>query len=230
MRNLILILSIFVSLFSNAQNLWFKTYNDSIALKSDAEKIVQQFSQKVKNANSTIKLDNWEVVKNTTPYLIYIEKKTANLPFWQEVIPQQKDFFTEVSGGKRQGKEVFGLFFNGFYLVHELGHGLADSAGKKFDNAYDSEYDANTIAILYWRTTQEKSNLKKCYVYAKKMLKHLKNPVPENENYKEYITKHYDEISSDPYKYGYIQFSQFVEIYENKSLSDFETLMKNYQK
>lgn len=230
MRNLIFILSIFVSLFSNVQNRWFKTYNDSIALKSDAEKIVQQFSQKVKNANSSIQLDNWKVVKNTTPYFIYIEKKTANLPFWQEVIPQQKDFFIEVSGGKKQGKEVFGLFFNGFYLVHELGHGLADSAGKKFDNAFDSEYDANTISILYWRTTDEKSKLKKCYSYAKKMLKHLKNPVSANENYKEYLTKHYDDISSDPYKYGYIHFSQFVEIYENKDLPDFETLMKGYTK
>lgn len=230
MRNLILIMSFLISLFGSAQSHWFKTYNDSIALKSDAVKIVQQFSQKVKNANPAIKLDNWKVVKNTTPYLIYIEKKTANLPFWTEVIPQQKDFFTEVSGGKKQGKEVFGLFFNGFYLVHELGHGLGESSGKKFDNAFDSESDANTIAILYWRTTDKTSQLKKCYSYAKKMLKHLKNPVPAGENYKDYLTRHYDEISSDPYKYGYIQFSQFVEIYENKDLPDFETLMKNYQK
>ncbi|MBX2931629.1 MAG: hypothetical protein KF781_06780 [Chitinophagaceae bacterium] len=55
----------------------------------------------------------------------------------------------------------------------------------------------------------------------------MKNPVPANENYKEYITKHYNELASDPYKYGYIQFSQFVEIYENNKLSGFGTFIKN---
>jgi len=230
MKNLILIFLVLFSLQSNAQNRWFTTYSDSVALKTDAVKIVNQFKQKVKSANPTIKLDDWKVVKNTSPYLIYIENKTVNLPLWQEVIPQQKDFFAEVAEGKEQGREVFGLFFNGFYLVHELGHGLTEDAEKKFGNAYDSEYDANTIAILYWRNIGEKKNLKKCYTYAKKMLKHLKNPVPANENFKEYMSKHYQELSSDPYKYGYIQFSQFVEIYENKNLPDFVTFIKKYGK
>ena len=230
MRNLILILSIFVSFFGNAQNRWFSTYNDSIALKSDAEKIVRQFKQKVKSANPSIKLDDWKVVKNTSPYLIYIQYKTVNLPLWEEVIPQQKDFFTEVSGGKKNGEEVFGLFFNGFYLVHELGHGLGGSTGKEFDNAFDAEYNANKIAIVYWRKVGKKNKLQQCYTYAKKMLTHLKNPVPEGEDTKRYMTKHYEEFTSDPYKYGYIQFSQFVEIYEDKNLNDFETLMKNYNK
>jgi len=230
MKNLILISTVFLSLFANAQNHWFQTYNDSVKLKQDAEKIVTQFRQETKIANASIKLDDWKVVKNTTPYLIYILNKTVNLPFWKEVIPQQKDFFYEVSGGEKQGKEVFGLFFNGFYLVHELGHGLAESAGKKFGNEYDSEYDANTIAILYWRSSGNKKQLVKCYTYAKKILKHLKNPVPDKENFKEYMTKHYEELSQDPYKYGYIQFSQFVEIYENKTLPDFETFIKNYNK
>ncbi len=230
MKNLNFLLFLLLSFQGNAQNGWFKTYGDSAALKSDAEKIVHQFKQKVKSANSTIKLDDWKVVKHTTPYLIYIENKTANLPFWPEVIPQQKDFFTEVSGGKKEGKEVFGLFFNGFYLVHELGHGLAQSSGKKFQNFYDGEYDANIIAMLYWRKSGRKKELQKCYAYAKKMLTHLKNPTPAGENEKEYLTKHYDEITSDPYKYGYIQFKQFVEIYEDKNLPDFKTLMKNYTK
>ena len=230
MRNLIFVLSVLLSLQAPAQNRWFSLYSDSTALKNDARNIVHQFTEKVKTSNSSIKLDDWIVVKNTTPYLIYIEKKNVNLPFWTEVIPQQKDFFTEVSGSEKQGKEVFGLFFNGFYLVHELGHGLAESAGRNFTNAFDSEYDANIVAILYWKASKGEKNLKKCHAYAKKMLAHLKNPVPANENYKEYITQHYNELSSDPYKYGYIQFSQFVEIYENKKLPDFETFIKTYGK
>ncbi len=230
MKNLIFFLFLSLSFQSKAQNSWFKTYSDSIALKADAGKIVNQFRQKVKSANPSLKLDDWKVVKHTTPYLIYIENKTANLPFWSEVVPQQKFFFSEVSGDEKQGKEVFGLFFNGFYLVHELGHGLGQSAGKKFQNFYDGEYDANIIAILYWRSAGNKNEIKRYYTYAKKMLTHLKSPVPAGENIKEYLTKHYDEISSDPYQYGYIQFSQFVEIYENKNLPDFKKFIKNYGK
>ncbi len=231
MKNIItFLLTISAITYTNAQNNWFSTYNNQTALVTDAYQIVNQITTKIQNANADIKLRNNMVVKNTSPYLIYIENDTINLPLWQEVIAPQKKFFAEVSGGEAEGEKVFGLFFNGFYVVHEMGHSISISAGKKFDNAFDSEYDANIFAILYWRTTDSKDKLKICYSYAKKILTALKNPVPEKENFKEYITKHYEELSSDPYKYGYIQFSQFVEIYENKKLPDFDTFVKNYTK
>lgn len=186
-------------------------------------------TEKIQSANPEIKMPENVAVKNTTPYLIYIDSTTVNLPMWEEVIPPQKKFFEEIAVNGN-GKEVFGLFFNGFYIAHELGHSISASTGKKFDNAFDSEYDANIIAILYWRATEQNKNLAKCYSYAKQMLKALKNPVPENENPKEYMTQHYSKLASDPYQYGYIQFSQFVEIYEDKSLPDFDTYIKNYTK
>lgn len=212
-------------------NKWFSTYSDSTALVTDANKIIRQMAERIYSKNSNIDLGKNSAIKNTTPNLIFInyKKNTVNLPFWTEVIVPQKKFFAEVAGGENEGKEVFGLFFNGFYLAHELGHSFFANAGKKFDNAYDSEYEANTLAILYWRAIGESENLKKCYDYAQKMLKTLKNPVPENEDYKKYITENYGKLASDPYKYGYIQFSQFVEIYENKKLPDFDTYIKNYK-
>ncbi len=225
-----LLLTLSIVNVANAQNKWFSVYNDSTALVSDANEIIHQMSERVGRVNADIKLDNITAIKNTTPYLIYIDGATVNIPMWEEVIPAQKKFFAEVAGGENEGRAVFGLFFNGFYIAHELGHSIAASAGKKFDNAFDSEYDANVMAVLYWRTTKEKDKLETCYTYAKKMLETLKNPVPENENYKKYITEHYNELGADPYKYGYIQFSQFVEIYENKSLPDFDTFIKNYIK
>lgn len=232
MKNIITTLMMTFAIFiqANAQNKWFSTYSDSTALVTDANKILQQMTARIHDANPGISMLKNTAVKNTTPYLIYIDSVTVNLPMWAEVIPQQKNFFAEVAGGENEGKEVFGLFFNGFYIAHELGHSVATRAGKKFDNAYDSEYDANVIAVLYWRVTGEKSHLKRCYDYAKQMLKTLKNPVPENENFKEYITRHYNEMASDPYQYGYIQFSQLVEIYENEALPDFDTYIKNYVK
>lgn len=227
--NTILIL-LFAFIHVNGQNTWFSTYTDSVALVSDAKTIVSDMSEKIKKINPSINLSQNKAIKNTTPYLIYIDLETSivNLPLWEEVIVPQKEFFKEVAQGEKEAVEVFGLFFNGFYLAHELGHSFSHLAGKNFDNAYDSEYDANVIGILYWKD-RENENLDKCYKYAKKMLEKLINPVPQNEDYKKYITEHYEELSSDPYKYGYIQFSQFVEIYENKNLGSFESYIKNYK-
>lgn len=233
MKNTLLIVML-LSAFTPAlsQNKWFSLYTDSAALVSDAGNIVQQMTAATLKADSTLQLNKTKAIKNTSPYLIYIDldSGTVNLPFWAEVIEPQKQFFAEVAGGKKEGEQVFGLFFNGFYLTHELGHALAHSAGKHFGNAYDSEYDANKIAILYWRSAGATAPLEQCYAYAKKMLQILKNPIPENEDTKKYLTAHYDEMSSDPYKYGYIQFSQFVELYENKSLGDFGSYIRNYRK
>jgi len=221
---------LFICLLANSQNEWFTVYNDTVKLTVDANKIINEMASQIKKVRPETKFSQPKAIKNTTPYLIYvdIEKGEVNLPFWSEVITPQQQFFADVASGEQQGKEVFGLFFNGFYLTHEVGHSFTASSGKKFDNEYDSEYDANIIAMLFWQQNNTES-LKKCYTYAKEMLKKLKNPVPTGEDYKKYMTKYYNELSSDPYKYGYIQFTQFVEIYENKNLPDFLTYMKNYK-
>lgn len=239
MKKLVFLFILLWCFKSNAQNQWFQTYSDSILLVIDANAIVQDFANKVEKINPNIqlkikneifKLSHNKAIKNTTPYLIYIDSTIINLPFWDELIPEQKDFFADVDGGKNEGKEVFGLFFNGFYLTHELGHSLFAFAGKHFDNAYDNEFAANKLAILYWMAVGEDNNLNKCYLYAKKMLNTLKNPVPPNENYKDYISLNYYQLASDPYKYSYIQFSQFIEIYEDEDLPSFEDFIKNVNK
>ena len=144
---------------ANAQNKWFETYTDSTLLTRDANEIIQQFALKIGQLNPDIKLNDIKAIKNTTPYLIFINNSvTVNLPFWEEMIPQQKEFFTEMGGGISEGKEIFGLFFNGFYLVHELGHSFFTNTGKEYDNAYDGEYDANIVGILYWKIAGEERN------------------------------------------------------------------------
>ena len=44
----------------------------------------------------------------------------------------------------------------------------------------------------------------------------------------EYFTKNYFKATEDPYNYGYMQFKQFIEIYEDKSLPDFDSFIKSY--
>jgi hypothetical protein len=52
--------------------------------------------------------------------------------------------------------------------------------------------------------------------------------VPKNMSEEEYFTKNYEEASSNPYTYGYMQFKQFIQIYEDKNLPEFDSFIKKY--
>ena len=64
----------------------------------------------------------------------------------------------------------------------------------------------------------------------KKIFAQLPNPVPEGSTIEEYFSKNYEEASSNPYVYGYMQFKQFIEIYEDKNLPDFDTFIQQQTK
>lgn len=168
-KKTLLIFSILVSISVNGQNTFFRTYADSLKLVSDANSIVDDFAEKI-NAISPVFTPKPEAILNTKPFLIFYSPKSnkVNLPIWQQVIPEQKDFFYSLAGDKKSGEEMFGLFFNGFYLPHELGHALRKVMGKTENDLYRNEYFANIVAILYWRKLERTQELLQCYRYAKK--------------------------------------------------------------
>lgn len=218
---------------SIAQKRWFSLYTDTLSEIKDARAITAKFVSDVSkiDANTFI---NVKTILNTSPYLIYYDggqsPKTVNLPVWAQVIEPQKEFFYKVAEGKKNGESVFGLFFNGFYLPHELGHALQHQVKGKFKSPYQDEVFANRIAILWWRKQGRNKELKRCYTYAKKMFAHLPNPVPVGQSVEEYFGKNYEEASKDPFVYGYMQFSQFISIYEDQSLPSFDVFVKQFIK
>ncbi len=214
---------------ANAQKNWFKTYTDSVALVKDGNQVSAQFIKDIKRICPNLKFDV-KTILHTTPYLIYFEKDTAHLPLWAQVIPEQKSFFYEVAGSEADGKKAFGLFFNGFYLPHELGHAFEYFSKERIDGSYQSEYFANIVAILWWKKQHKEKELKECYDYARKMWAKLPNPVPEGMTIEEYFSKNYEQATQNPYVYGYMQFKQFILIYEDKSLPDFDTFIQQNAK
>lgn len=229
------ILFLLFCLYTNlsfAQKRWFKLYTDTTVEISDAKAITAKFVADVRKISpSTIMQVN--TILNTSPYLIYYSgdsARTVNLPIWTEVIEPQKQFFYKVAGSEENGKKVFGLFFNGFYLPHELGHALEHTLQKGteswFNSPYDGEVFANKIGILWWRKQGRQKELAQCYAYAKKMFARLPNPVPVDQSVSEYFGKNYEKASQDPFVYGYMQFSQFISIYEDKTLPGFDVFVK----
>ncbi len=222
---------VFIINVVTAQQKWFVKFTDSAQLISIAKNITAKFVKDVKKINPSIKFEINPIL-NTTPYLIFYNnennEKTANLPIWQQVIKPQKQFFYEIAGSQLEGERIFGLFFNGFYLPHELGHALQEITEGRVKNSFESEYLANTIAILWWRKNKNKAELEQCYNAAKMIWEKLPNPVPSDSNIEEYFTANYEKASQNPYEYGYMQFKQFISIYEDKNLPNFDIFIKNY--
>lgn len=212
---------------TNAQNKWFTVYEDSVALVKEANKIAEKFKKDVSSFRKDKKFETTTIL-NTTPYLIFYDgQNKVNIPLWSQVLPELKAFTKEVTGSEEEGKRMFGLFFNGFYLIHEYGHAYQDTYD--FENSsvsYQNEHLANTIAMLYWKKMDKKKELKECYELAKIMFEKLPNPVPEGVSKEEYFTKNYEQATQNPFVYAYMQFGQFIEIYEDTSLPDFDTFMK----
>jgi hypothetical protein len=229
MKKLLILIVLLISLGAYSQKKFFRVYHDSAILVQDANHIVAAFSAHL-NAISPVFTSQPKAILNTKPFLIFYSPKSnqVNLPIWNQVIPQQKEFFYKLGSNEKKGKEIFGLFFNGFYLPHELGHAIQNATNKKVSNLYQNEYFANTIAILYWRKAKRTKELRQCYKYAKQIVRQLPNPAPEGEDPIKYFNEHYQELGADPYKYGYYQFAQFVEIYENKTLRSFDDFIKEF--
>lgn len=229
MKKLLTLIILLVNLSCYSQKKLFYSYTDSATLVQDANHVVADFTAKV---NAVIPaFDSRPVaILNTKPFLIFYSSKAnrVNLPIWHQVIPVQKKFFAELSGSEKEGKKMFGFFFNGFYLPHELGHALQHDAKKSEPNLYQNEYVANEIAMLYWRKVKRTKELRQCYQYAKKIMIKLTSPVPEGEDPVKYFNEHYQELGADPYKYGYYQFAQFVKIYEDKTLKSFDEFIREF--
>ncbi|MFY8024565.1 MAG: hypothetical protein ACOVNO_04405 [Sediminibacterium sp.] len=216
-----------------SQNQWFKLYEDSALLVTDGKAITAAFTKDIHTIKPTLTF-NLNTRLNTTPYLIFYwsenGERTANLPKWDQVIEPQKQFFYQVAGSEAAGKDMFRLFFNGFYLPHELGHALEDITKGTLKGSYQEEYFANKVGLLWWKKHGKSKELKECYEFAKKVWAKLPNPVPAGSTMEEYFTANYQKASEDPFVYGYMQFKQFIQVYEDKSLPDFDTFIKSYLK
>ena len=225
-----IILLLLMGMTAQAQNHYFEIYNDSAALKNQNDKLIAEIEKRLQLAAPTFSFNGLttEIPNKFMPGQYRQKTNKIYLNTWQVGGPPMEKFLTDVGGNPENGKSMAALFFYGFFLPHEIGHALHYQTGQVPENNYDSEYEANEIAVAYWRSQGKEKELRQCYETAKKVLLKVKNPVPENADPKAYITAHYNELLQDPYKYAYIQFSQIVKIMEDPSLPDFDAYVKKY--
>ena len=113
----IIVFSLLLSMqIGMAQKNWFKTFTDSIALVKEAKMITQSFTKDIKKVNKNLKYEI-KTVLHTTSYLIYFYKDTANIPLWEQVIPEQKQFFMILLEVKPKAKEFLDCFLTDFICL-----------------------------------------------------------------------------------------------------------------
>lgn len=202
----------------NAQDKLFSLYNDSASLVRDAKPMVADFNKRVNAIRPQLDFRVGFVI-HTTPGMVYYAPKSKNVvtSLYHELPPDHKSFFVKYSNNEAEAKKFFAGFFNGFYIAHELGHGLVAAYGLHDPkDMYREELEVNILAMNYWHSVGKSAELENCYRYAKAFLKKVPDPVPEGvENRIAWFNENYWQLGVQPEKYGYFQFSQFVDIYEN---------------
>jgi hypothetical protein len=110
---------------SSTHDVLFKLYSDSVSLSRDATPIVTDFNNRVNRIRPDLDF-NVGFVVYTTPGMVYYAPKSKNVvtSLYHELPEEHKTFFTTYSDNEEDAKQFFALFFNGFYIAHELGHGL----------------------------------------------------------------------------------------------------------
>lgn len=208
---------------SSGNNVPFSTFDDGNSLTSFVGKTWKWFKGHAQDAGFTLNPPLQHSLM-TTPLLVYFDGRNNSMhyPLWSELDAQSKTFFNQIAGNdETEARKIFGLFFNGFYIPHEMAHYLSHISGDKARlHSYEGEQFANELAMVVWREIMPERALKNVYESAKNILPKLKNPVPAGENEAEWFSKNYNQIvaSKDPYTYGYFQFSQIVKIYEDEAL------------
>jgi hypothetical protein len=203
---------------STDQEVLFKLYVDSASLARDGAPIVADFNNRVNRVRPELAFDVGFLVY-TTPAMVYYAPKSKNVvtSLYHQLPEEHKAFFNSYSDNEEDAKQFFSVFFNGFYIAHELGHGLVAAYGlSDMKTMYYEEFEVNMIAMNYWSSVGKTAGLEKCYQFAKAFLTKVPDPVPDDvEDRIAWFNEHYAELGPQPEKYAYFQFSQFVDIYEN---------------
>ena len=227
-RTIFLYALLLMSSVTFSQNKLFEIFTDSTALRKENDLIIKDFEARVKKIDNTVSFNGLKTVVKDSLFSGYYLPRTNRiyLTRWQSTPKVIVDFCTQVMGNKKDGEKLAGMYFYGFFLPHEVGHGLQFNTKTRKDNEYDNEYEASLLALLYWKERKKDKEMKECYKIAKQVLSKLKNPIPENEDMKQYFTVHYEEMAQDANSYAYMLFKQIVAIFEDKNIPDFQTYIK----
>lgn len=152
-------ISIFLFIFLasttiQAENQWFQIYSDSRLLKKDMTLLIDDFEDEVKKINPDFSFYGMQAmpVEGIPAGYYHPNNNKIYLPTSAEMPKTINNFGIKVTGSQEGADRLAGLFYYGFFMPHEIVHGLQWNAKGKFKAClYQNEYEANRLALLYCR-------------------------------------------------------------------------------
>lgn len=143
-------------------------------------------------------------------------------PAWQQLQPEERDFFLHLAGPGADEKAAQDFFESGTHrwvFIHEMGHWwqkcIASNAGR---TPYQVEYDANRIAAAYWREIDP--SLMVTLDGAFHHVLESSNPVPAGQSPEAYFNANYDKLGLSP-DYGWFQARMVTSVNAEKPAPSF---------
>jgi len=212
----------------------FRLYTDSIELNKDIQKLRNDFIAIVKAVKPELDFRTTVTVFSSSLLTHYSpQDDEARIPLWKDVPVFIHDELIRLEGSEQSAQHVFAHLFNGFYIPHELGHGLQKTfrGMNDFSDAWMMEYEANELTIYYLLSLGTYNDqLNNVYESSKRWLSILPDPVPPGEDKGKYLTENYDRIARelDVRTYAWLQSWQIVDIMEKEDKPTFEGYLKQF--
>lgn len=141
MKKIIFLLIIGVPQIHAAQNKWFEIYDDAKIFQKNMEGLIHDFEKQVQFIDSSFSLIDLDVeIKNDLPYGYYSPSENKiYLPLWKTAPQWTKDLVAQILGSEAEEKKLAGLFYNGFFMPHEIAHSFQFNTNTRKDNEFDNE-------------------------------------------------------------------------------------------
>ncbi|HEV2738389.1 MAG TPA: hypothetical protein VGU66_07410 [Candidatus Elarobacter sp.] len=191
-------------------------------LQSAIEGIVAEFSARAHAAGLPPDVVRPNVVLRTTPALSVYTPQGIVIAEWRGLPPlaqAQFDAWATAAGPSWSGARVFEEMFHWFLVPHEMTHWVQTRGGtQRFTDRYESEAEANRVAVAYWRRTDaDRARLDALVTALTALYAKLPSPVPNGADPAQYFQTKYDMLVVDPGAYGWYQLRMIIDAYKAQS-------------
>jgi len=201
------------------------------AVRREVEAIVSRFVARSRTLLPGIQAP--KVVISFTPQLSWIEDDGSAIHTveWSQCPPEMQGFFASLLGKNPSmpAPEFFHEVFNAFLVPHEMSHFVDHRQGHLTNggNFYGGEVHANRVAVAFWMGEPGgKERMARLMGVVKQALARMASPVPAGAEKAAYFNAHYMELLDDASKYVWYQFRMFLDAWDQRDKSDFDTLLR----
>jgi hypothetical protein len=163
----------------------------------------QAFIERIHAAGLTCPIAPPKIVMDDVPSFGNYDDETNVLRTsdWSKLTPEESGVFFQLAGpgaDATAAREMFEGAAHRWIFIHELGHWWQACTGAfKKSPPWEIEYDADRIALAYWREVDPALATKMMAIF-QGVIDHSPNPVPPGQEIKKYFNEHYQQLGPTP--------------------------------